>query len=166
LSGGRRFKAVNPANAILNYLYAILEAEARLAALSVGADPMLGFLHADRRSRDSLAFDLMEPVRPLVEAWVLDLLAKRQFRKAEFFECGDGQCRLLPPLTHELIGTAPLWGRALLPVAQELAICLIETKIGSIRRPPDGSHTPVMPLGGRGVSRRPRRGHRVAMREY
>jgi CRISPR/Cas system-associated endonuclease Cas1 len=31
--------AINPANAILNYLYAILEAETRLACLTVGLDP-------------------------------------------------------------------------------------------------------------------------------
>jgi CRISPR/Cas system-associated endonuclease Cas1 len=31
--------AINPANAILNYLYAILEAETRLACLTLGLDP-------------------------------------------------------------------------------------------------------------------------------
>lgn len=36
-------RATNPANAILNYLYAILEAEARIAALRMGLDPGLGF---------------------------------------------------------------------------------------------------------------------------
>jgi CRISPR associated protein Cas1 len=56
-------RATNPANAILNYLYAILEAEARIAALRMGLDPGLGFLHADQTARDSLACDLMEPVR-------------------------------------------------------------------------------------------------------
>jgi CRISPR-associated endonuclease Cas1 len=61
--------AVNPANAILNYLYAILEAEARLAATALGLDPGLGVLHLDSRTRDSLACDLMEPVRPLVDAF-------------------------------------------------------------------------------------------------
>jgi hypothetical protein len=108
----------------------------------------------------------MEPVRPVVEAWVLDLLAKREFRKADFFECGDGQCRLLPPLTHELIGTAPLWGRALRPVAQDLAIWLTETRLDRVRQSADGSRSALSPLGGRGVSARPRRGHRVLIREY
>jgi hypothetical protein len=155
LSGGRR------------YLHAILEAEARLAALTVGADPLRGFLHADRRFRDSLACDLMEPVRPLVEGNVLDSLARREFRKTDFFECADGQCRLLPPLTHELIATAPTWGRALLPVAQDLAIWLTETKIGDTQRPVDGSRSPARPLGERGVSTRPTRasgGHARALK--
>src|SRR5215467_9542676 len=56
--------AVNPPNAVLNYLYSILEAEARLAAAQLGLDPELGVLHKDTPNRDSLACDLMEPVMP------------------------------------------------------------------------------------------------------
>jgi hypothetical protein len=52
--------AIKPANAILNYLYAILEAETRLACLTLGLDPGLGIVHADHRDRDSFALDLME----------------------------------------------------------------------------------------------------------
>jgi CRISPR-associated endonuclease Cas1 len=54
LTGSARH-AANPANAILNYLYALLESEARLAASGVGLDPGLGFLHLDAgpRSRTS-----------------------------------------------------------------------------------------------------------------
>jgi CRISPR-associated endonuclease Cas1 len=54
--------AVNPPNAVLNYLYAILESEARLAAAELGLDPGLGVLHLDTPNRDSLACDLLEPV--------------------------------------------------------------------------------------------------------
>ena len=36
----------------------------------MGLDPGLGFLHADANGRDSLACDLMEPVRPSVDAFV------------------------------------------------------------------------------------------------
>ena len=51
--------AVNPVNAILNYLYALLESEARLAAAALGLDPGMGVLHVDAPARDSLALDLM-----------------------------------------------------------------------------------------------------------
>jgi CRISPR-associated endonuclease Cas1 len=94
---GNTRKAANPANAILNYLYAIAEAEARIAALAVGCDPGLGIMHADLRSRDSLACDLMEPVRPVVDAWALDLLESRTFRRSDFFETREGVCRIMPP---------------------------------------------------------------------
>ena len=69
--------AINPANAILNYLYAILEAETRLACLTLGLDPGLGIVHADYRSRDSFALDLMEAARPAVDAHVLEMLQTR-----------------------------------------------------------------------------------------
>ncbi len=114
-------RAVNPANAILNYLYALLEAEARIAALAVGLDPMVGLLHTDHTSRDSLALDLMEPARPAVDAWALDFFTKHVFGWSELFETGEGQCRLLPPLTHILSETVPRWARAVLPVAQHVA---------------------------------------------
>jgi CRISPR-associated endonuclease Cas1 len=117
---GASRKATNPANAILNYLYAIAEAEARLAALAVGCDPGLGIMHADQRARDSLACDLMEPVRPMVDAWVLDLLASRTFRRSDFFETREGVCRIMPPLTRLLAETAPRWGAAVAPVAERL----------------------------------------------
>jgi len=41
------------AGAVLNYLYAILEAEARLAASELGLDPGLGVLHRDTPNRDA-----------------------------------------------------------------------------------------------------------------
>lgn len=87
--------AVTPAQAILNYVYAILESESRLALAALGLDPGLGVLHNDLRSRDSLASDLMEPVRPKVDALVLNLLSSEQLRREWFFEQRNGNCRLM-----------------------------------------------------------------------
>ena len=78
--------AVNPAGAILNYLYALLEAEARLACQIVGLDPALAIVHADTRGRDSLALDLMEAVRPSVDRYLLAFLRDRVFAANDFFE--------------------------------------------------------------------------------
>src|SRR5262245_6528933 len=71
LTGSPRL-SVNPPNAMLNYLYAVLESEARLAASALGLDPGLGVMHMDTNARDSLACDLMEPVRPILDAYVLN----------------------------------------------------------------------------------------------
>jgi len=101
--------AVNPANAILNYLYAILEAEARLACLTIGLDPGLGVLHADQKNRDSLALDVVEPIRPVVDRYVLEMLRERVLRASDFVETRQGVCRILAPLTHELAATALTW---------------------------------------------------------
>ncbi|MGH9322196.1 MAG: CRISPR-associated endonuclease Cas1, partial [Vicinamibacteria bacterium] len=64
-------KAVTPAGAMLNYLYALAESECRLALLAVGLDPGLGWAHRDAPYRDSAALDLLEPLRPLVDDYVM-----------------------------------------------------------------------------------------------
>ncbi|MGO9334146.1 MAG: CRISPR-associated endonuclease Cas1 [Acidimicrobiales bacterium] len=114
-------KAERPVNAMLNYLYSLVEAEAILACQVVGLDPGLGIVHADAKGRQSLALDLMEPVRPEVDAFVLDMVERRTFRKAEFTETSDGHVRLLAPLTHELAETMPQWAKSLGPIAEHVA---------------------------------------------
>lgn len=113
--------AVNPSNAMLNYLYAILEAEARLAISELGLDPGIGVLHSDTRTRDSLACDLMEPIRPLVDAFLLDWLRSGSLRRKWFFEQSDGNCRLTGEFAVELSETSRIWRQALGPFAEWLA---------------------------------------------
>ena len=114
-------KAERPTNALLNYLYALLEVEAVLACHVVGLDPGLGLLHADIKARASMALDLIEPIRPQVDCYVLDLIGRRTFRKGDFMETPDGHCRLAAPLTHELAETLPRWAKAMAPIAEEVA---------------------------------------------
>jgi CRISPR-associated endonuclease Cas1 len=110
--------AVNPANAMLNYLYAVLESESRLALAALGLDPGIGFLHNDSRVRDSLACDLMEPVRPQVDAFLLDWLSKGPLRRDWFFEQRDGNCRLMGSFAVQLSQTASTWRDAVAPFAE------------------------------------------------
>ena len=120
LTGGPR-AATNPVNALLNYLYALLEAESRLALLAAGLDPTLGVLHADQRNRDSFALDAMEPIRPDVDAFVLDLLETRVFTSRDFVELPNGVCRIRAPLTHDLALTLPGWRLLVAPIITHLA---------------------------------------------
>jgi CRISPR-associated protein Cas1 len=120
LTGSPRL-AVNPPNAVLNYLYAVLEAEARLAAAELGLDPGLGVLHRDTPNRDSFACDLMEPVRPLVDAYVFDWLNRGPLRRNWFFEEANGNCRLMGDFAAELSSTAMTWRGAVAPFAEEAA---------------------------------------------
>jgi CRISPR-associated endonuclease Cas1 len=119
--------AVNPANAMLNYLYAILESEARLAISELGLDPGIGVLHADTRTRDSLACDLMEPIRPQVDAYLLDWLRRGRLQRKWFFEERDGNCRLTSECAAELSETSRLWRNALGPLAEWIAGTLWST---------------------------------------
>jgi CRISPR-associated endonuclease Cas1 len=133
LANGPR-QAANPPNAILNYLYAILEGEAQIAALTMGLDPGMGVLHADQPARDSLALDLMEAVRPDVDAYVLELLSARVFRASDFFETRQGVCRVLPPLTNELAETSIHWARRVAPVAEWAAAMFAATPGNKVRK--------------------------------
>jgi|SRR5215469_4010594 len=119
--------AVNPPNAMLNYLYAILESEARLAVSELGLDPGIGFLHSDTRARDSLACDLMEPIRPQVDAFLLDWLRRAPLQRKWFFEQRDGNCRLTSGLAIELSETSRIWRQALGPFAEWIAHTLWST---------------------------------------
>jgi CRISPR-associated endonuclease Cas1 len=119
--------AVNPPNAILNYLYAILESEARLAISELGLDPGIGMLHSDTRTRDSLACDLMEPVRPQVDAFLLDWLRRGPLQKKCFFEQREGNCRLMGEFAVQLSETSGIWRQALGPVAEWIAHTLWAT---------------------------------------
>jgi CRISPR-associated endonuclease Cas1 len=116
--------AVNPPNAILNYLYALLESEARLAAAALGLDPGLGVLHYDTPGRDSLACDLMEPVRPQIDAFLLDWVTRQALKREWFFEERNGNCRLMADFAARLSETAPTWGRAVAPYAEWTARAL------------------------------------------
>jgi hypothetical protein len=130
LTGSPRH-AANPPNAILNYLYALLESEARLAAAALGLDPGMGVLHVDTTARDSLACDLMEVVRPQVDAYLLDWITRQPLNREWFFEHRDGNCRLMAPFAVQLSKTAPIWGRAVAPIAEWVARAFWST----IRKP-------------------------------
>lgn len=130
LTGSSRL-AANPPNAILNYLYSVLESEARLAAAALGLDPGLGVLHVDSPARDSLACDLMEVVRPQVDSYLLDWITRQPLSREWFFEQRDGNCRLMGPFAVQLSKTAPMWGRAVAPIAEWVARAFWST----IRKP-------------------------------
>src|ERR1017187_2697847 len=130
LSGSPRL-AASPANAILNYLYSILESEARIAAAALGLDVGLGVLHVDTTARDSLACDLMEPVRPQVDSYLLEWITRQPLSRDWFVEQRDGNCRLLGSFAAHLCQTAPTWGLAVAPYAEWVARAFWST----IRKP-------------------------------
>ncbi len=120
LTGSPRL-AANPANAILNYLYALLESEARLAAAALGLDAGLGVLHVDASNRDSLALDILEPARAQVDAYVIDWVTRQPLRREWFFEQRDGNCRLMGSFAKQLSETSATWARAVAPIAEWVA---------------------------------------------
>lgn len=132
LTGSPRL-AVTPCCAMMNYLLALLEAEASLAARTLGLDAAMGVFHADQPNRESLSCDLMEPVRPQVDAYLLDWITTQTLKREWFFEERNGNARLMASLTERLSETAPVWGRAVAPVAEFVSQALWSSTKNSAR---------------------------------
>jgi hypothetical protein len=111
---------------IVNYAYAILETESTITMHTHGFDPGVGILHTDKRYRGSLAHDVMEPIRPLVDGMVLDLLADRALERGDVYETREGVCRLGPSMARRLVQWAPTLRPALEHHATELASLLLD----------------------------------------
>src|SRR5215831_15079437 len=116
--------AVDPANAILTYAYAILEGQTRQALSGAGFDLACGFLHVDRRGRDALVYDLMELARPAVDDRVLAFLQATTFHAGDFMRVSDGSCRLHPQLAWAVVAACSVSQRQLDEHAACLARCL------------------------------------------
>jgi CRISP-associated protein Cas1 len=85
----------DPMNALLSYLYALLRIRCVGAAEAVGLDPQLGFLHAVRPGRPSLALDLMEEFRStFADRHALTLVNRRQLNYHHFVERFGGAWEL------------------------------------------------------------------------
>jgi CRISPR-associated protein Cas1 len=76
--------ATNPINAMLNYGYGVMKGCARALCYQYGLEPCLGVHHSDSNYVDGLVLDLVEPVRPLNDKFVRDLLATQTFSRANF----------------------------------------------------------------------------------
>jgi CRISPR-associated protein Cas1 len=83
----------DPVNAMLSLTYTIVHQDAVRQARMHGLDPQLGFYHRTAFGRQSLACDLMEPVRPFVEAWVSKIFMEGVLDKRHFSNL-DGRCLL------------------------------------------------------------------------
>jgi len=88
-NGRNRRPPRDPVNAVLSLGYTLLHAEAVRACYGAGLDPIIGYYHALDFGRESLASDLIEPLRPLVDAWVWELFRSRHLRADQFTRDGD-----------------------------------------------------------------------------
>ncbi len=92
-TGRNRRPPRDPVNACLSLVYTLLHFEAVRAAHMAGLDPLLGFYHRPAFGRESLASDLIEPLRPHADAWVWHLFRKNILRSDHFGR--DGEACLL-----------------------------------------------------------------------
>jgi CRISPR-associated protein Cas1 len=95
--------AMHPVQAMLNYAYALLESQLRIETARIGLDPASGFLHDRRADRPALIFDLLEPLRPVIDRRVLGFVAAQTFTPADVTLATDGTCRLHPALARRIV---------------------------------------------------------------
>jgi hypothetical protein len=70
---------------LLSFQYALVRHDCVAALTAAGLDPFVGFLHADRPNRPSLALDLMEEFRPwLSDRLVVTLVNRQQISLGNF----------------------------------------------------------------------------------
>jgi CRISP-associated protein Cas1 len=78
-------------NCLLSFLYALVRHDCIAALTASGLDPFVGFLHADRPNRPSLALDLMEEFRPwLADRLAITLINRQQIDTGDFREREGG----------------------------------------------------------------------------
>ena len=122
--GRNRRPPRDPVNACLSLGYTLLHAQAVQACGVTGLDPLLGFYHRPAFGRESLASDLIEPLRSSVDLWVWELLRSRTLRE-DHFSTINGTC-LLGKAGRQIFYTswgehAKPWQRWLRGQAQALA---------------------------------------------
>ena len=144
---GFDFKARNrrpptdPVNAALSFVYALLVREVTQTLLRVGFEPLLGFLHAPRHGRPSLALDVMEEFRPiLADSVVLMCFNNGELRPEHFLHRGPAcqlndkrrrqviigwERRLDQLVTHPVFGYRVSYRRVIEVQARLLARCLL-----------------------------------------
>jgi len=131
-------RAATPVHAMLNYGYAILETEAILACHTMGLDPALGLMHTDTRYRGSLASDLMEPVRPVVDRFVVELLAGHDLGRGDVFETRAGVCRVGSSLAAVIANLGPLLRASLDDPSRQVRRALLKNEARAGGAPSNG----------------------------
>ena len=89
---------------MLNYAYAVLIAQTQIRLIVEGYDPTIGIMHEKKALRGinpGFALDHMEPMRPVVDRGVLQLIDTVTFTGADFIQT-DGVCRLNPELARRV----------------------------------------------------------------
>jgi len=123
-AGRNRRPPRDPVNACLSLAYTLLHMQAVQACQTAGLDPLLGFFHRPAFGRESLASDMMEPLRPAADLWVWGLLRERTLREEHFNT--DAKASLLGKTGRQIFyavwsRSAKPWERWLRGQAQALA---------------------------------------------
>jgi CRISPR-associated protein Cas1 len=89
-NGRSRRPPKDEVNAMLSFVYTLIANDVAAALETVGLDPYVGFMHALRPGRTSLALDMMEELRAyLGDRLVLSMINRKQVTKKDFIRQND-----------------------------------------------------------------------------
>ena len=95
--------ASHPINAMLNYCYIVEAGRLAKALASQGLCLSIGFLHCDKKGRNSLVWDAIEPLRPAIDAKVFAFIEAHEFARSDFPQSGYNVHRLSRDVTQLLL---------------------------------------------------------------
>ena len=93
-TGRNRQPPRDPVNALLSFGYTLLHGYVETLLHADGLLPWLGFYHQAHGRHATLASDLMEPFRHLVERTALSVIQRREIKPQDFFTATDGACMM------------------------------------------------------------------------
>lgn len=100
--------AAHPINAMLNYCYVVEAGRLAKALAAQGLALPIGYLHADKKGRNSLVWDAIEPLRPAIDAKVFAFVEAHEFARRDFPQSGYNVHRLSRDVTQLLLHRASL----------------------------------------------------------
>jgi hypothetical protein len=110
--------ASHPINAMLNYCYIVEAGRLAKALAAEGLCLSIGFLHGDKKGRNSLVWDAIEPLRPAIDAKVFEFIAEHEFARRDFPQSGYNVHRLSRDVTQLLLHKCSLPGRQIEEAAE------------------------------------------------
>jgi CRISP-associated protein Cas1 len=117
--------ATHPVNALLNVAFSVAAGRLTAHLAACGFAPAIGFLHSDKPGRWSLAYDAVEPLRPLIEQRVFAFIRKHQFGANDFIQTSGGTIRLNDNLLRAVIAETALPARTVTAAVDWIAGLLL-----------------------------------------
>jgi CRISP-associated protein Cas1 len=125
--------ASHPINAMLNYAYVVEAGRLAKALAARGLALPIGFLHSNKKGRNSLVWDTIEPMRPAIDKRVFGYIASREFARADFPQNGVSTFRLSRDVIGEMLGRVSLSEREIADAA-DFMLQRVERFAGGERR--------------------------------
>src|SRR3984885_14435352 len=108
---------------MLNYAYIVEAGRLAKALAAQGLALPIGYLHSDKKDRNSLVWDAIEPLRPSIDAKVFAFVEAHEFARRDFPQSGYNVHRLSRDVTQLLLHKATLPSRQI----EDAAVWMVRT---------------------------------------